>query len=109
MEPRDTWSEDLKDILEDSFKPIVAFTQILEGVDGQFVPGEGHPALCARVLDVLLLNQKRVMDEAFEIIDRKVGSISVTRYTYAEENEKEGVAGKFCDARLIGNERAQAS
>lgn len=104
METKDTWSEDLKDILEDSFKPVVAFQQILEGVDGQFVPGEGHPVLCARVLDVLLFHQKRVMDEAFEVIDRKVGKISVTRYTYDEANQAAGVAGQFCNAQLIGNE-----
>ncbi len=110
METRSTWSEDLKDVLEESIKPILAFTEILESVDGNTnVPFEGHPVLCARVLDVLLLHQKRVMDEAFEIIDRKVGSISVTRYSYGEENEKVGVAGQFCNARLIANEPPHAA
>lgn len=108
MEARDTWSEDLKDILEDSFKPTVAFQQILEGVDGQYVPNEGHPVLIARVLDVLLFHQKRVLDEAFEVIDRNVGNINVTRYTYAEENVNDGVAGQFCSAQLIGNKHPHA-
>jgi len=106
MEIKHFWSEDLKDVLDESFKPILAFTQILENVDGNIsVPDEGHPVLVAKVMDVLLFHQKRVLDEAFKVIDREVGKINIARYTYAEENVKAGVAGQVCNAQLIGKER----
>ena len=97
------------DVFSEATDPIRAFMEILEGVDGQFVPDEGHPVLCAKVLEVLLDHQRRVMAQAVECVDGQVGKVILNAHDHGEENRREGIAGQYCRARILEQKREARS
>lgn len=104
-----TWDKGIMDVFSEATEPIQAFVEILGGVDGQFVPDEGHPVLCVKVLEVLLDHQRRVMAQAVECVDGQVGKVILNAHNHSQENREEGIAGQYCRARIIEQKREAQS
>jgi hypothetical protein len=96
-----TWDQSIVDVFDRASEPLQAFIQIMEDVPGDFVPDEGHPRLCAKVLEVLLDHQRRVMAQAVECVDGQVGKIILNAHLYGQENREARIAGQYCRARII--------
>lgn len=92
----------LVDVFDEASEPLKAFVKILEDVDGDSVPHEGHPRLCAKVLEALLEQQRRVMAQAVECVHGQVGKIVLNAHNYSYVNQQERIAGQYCAARIVG-------
>lgn len=100
-----TWDKGIMDVFAEATEPLKAFVRILEDVDGNIcVPDEGHPVLCAKVLEVLLDHQRRVISQAVECVDGQVGEVILNAHDHGEENRNKGLAGKYCRARIATRE-----
>ncbi len=96
----------MMDVFDEASEPARAFLRILEDVDGGIcVPDEGHPVLCAKVLEVLLDHQRRVIAQAVECVDGRVGKIILNAHDHGEENREKGIAGQYCRARIVEQKR----
>lgn len=100
-----TWDKGIMDVFDEASEPLEAFLRILKDVDGGIcVPDEGHPVLCAKVMEVLLDHQRRVISLAVECVDGQVGKVILNAHDHGEENRKKGVAGQYCRARVATRE-----
>lgn len=97
-----TWDKGIMDVFAGASEPLRAFLSIMEDVSGDMVPDEGHPVLCAKVLEALLEQQRRVMAQAVECVHGQVGKIVVNAHNYSYVNQQERIAGQYCAARIVG-------
>ena len=98
------FDQSLVNVFDEASEPLNAFVQILDGVDGDFVPHEGYPRLCAKVLAALLDQERRVIAQAVKFVDGQVGKIVLNAHDHAYENQQARIAGQYCRARIATRE-----
>lgn len=95
------FDQTIVDVFDDATEPLQAFLRILENVgEDSGIPHEGHPVLCAKVMEALLDHQRRVITQAVECVDGQVGRVILNAHDYCQENREEGIAGQYCRARI---------